>query len=136
MALLKKTHIKQGLEVENSIRVNGNDVSLVGHTHSIDAFPEVDAQISEKLKNIAVDKASRLNGVPADQYALKTDIIGSGQELYIAVNKTVDFSKNSALKFSLNFNNMIIDLQVNLIDTVKLSFNIGGLQKNMYLIII
>ena len=110
MALLKKTPIKQGLEVENSIRVNGNDVSLVGHTHSIDAFPDVDAQIKEKLKNIAVDNASRLNGVPADQYALKTDITGSGQELYIAVNKTVEFSKNSTLKFSLNFNNMIIDL--------------------------
>ena len=46
MALIKKTHIKQGLEVENSIRVNGNDVSLVGHTHSIDAFTDVDAQIN------------------------------------------------------------------------------------------
>lgn len=126
MALLKKTSIKQGLEVENSIRVNGNDVSLVGHTHSIDAFPDVDAQIKEKLKNIAVDNASRLNGVPADQYALKTDITGSGQELYIAVNKTVEFSKNSTLKFRLNFNNMITDLQVNPLDTVKLSFNIGG----------
>ena len=41
MALLKKTSIKQGLEVENSIRANGNDVSLVGHTNSIDAFPDV-----------------------------------------------------------------------------------------------
>ena len=109
MALLKKTSIKQGLEVENSIRVNGKDVSLVGHTHSIDAFPDVDAKLSEKLKNIAVDNSRRLNGVPAEQYALKTDITGSGQELYIAVNKTVEFPKTSTLKFHLNFNNMIID---------------------------
>ena len=34
----------------------------------------MDAQISEKLKNIAVDNASRLNGVPAEQYALNYNI--------------------------------------------------------------
>ena len=84
MAKLHNTSVTGDINASGRIFANGKAVAPLEHTHALDQITGLNDAIDTKLRNATVataENSNKLNGKPADQYALKTDLTALGEQL-------------------------------------------------------